>query len=117
MQKVGTTNPIPHHDEDINMQLEAVTPKHGGSSLQLSILQECVAGYQVQTANKIREKNLIWHKTPPLHSPTKVQEWETQTTLIAPRGERREETNEQQPHTLKIKWGLTKPDLPQGSNP
>lgn len=37
------------------MQLEAILPQRGSSSLQISTSQECLAGNQLQIANKERE--------------------------------------------------------------
>ena len=92
IKQVGTTSPTPYQNVDIAMQLEAVTRKHNGSSLQLSTSQECPVGSQVQVANKERRVIHLAKNTPhPLPQKPRMGDTNHSTT---PRGERQEETKE-----------------------
>lgn len=82
-EQIDTAGRTSHQGEVINMQLEAVTPEHGGSSLQLSTSQECPLGNQLQAANNERKIIDSVKKNTPSPSPTTTQEREIQTILIA----------------------------------
>jgi hypothetical protein len=62
-EQVHAASLTPRQDEDIDMQLEAITPEHGGS-LQLSTSQECPAVNQLQPTNKERRIIHLAENTP-----------------------------------------------------
>ena len=70
-----------------------------------SISQECQAGNQLHATNKERIIiHLAKNTPPPSPSPTKAKEHETQAIPIASRGEKQDNTKEQQTHTPKATW-------------
>jgi hypothetical protein len=103
MQQIDIAIMSPYQDEDINMQLEAVTLAQGVACYNYPLLKSVQLEINLKPPTR-REEPSTWQKTPPLPSPTKAQEREIQTIPIVPRGETQEEMKEWQPHTPKATW-------------
>lgn len=121
-EQVGTTNLAPHQDENIDIQLEAVTLEHCGSSLQLSTSQKYLAKINFRLPTR-KEKSSIWQNPLPPLAPTQILSHKnprmgdtscTHSTKRRKGGRRQMNGN---PTPQKQHGGLIKSDTLQSSNP